>query len=89
MMADIMMRLKYTANGALVCKGIQEPIPVGDNLVVKDTLFHIENITHEGGIEVNGQKTFNTTFSLSHGIRFKEQEEFNNNDFIPGSLRKT
>lgn len=69
MMADIMLRLKYTANGSLSCKGIQEPICVGDNLVVKDTLFHIESIVHDGGIDPSGRKMFNTSFALSHGLK--------------------
>lgn len=69
LMADIMMRMKYMANGNVVCKGIQEPICIGDNAYVFGTLFHIESISHQGGIDVSGRKTFDTTLGLSMGVK--------------------
>jgi hypothetical protein len=75
MLADIMMRMKYSLNGTLTCKGIQEPIPVGDNVVFQNTLFHIEQVSHQGGIDMSGKKFFNTTLSLTFGLELKDNKE--------------
>jgi hypothetical protein len=56
-------------NGTLVCKGIVEPIAVGDNLEFDNTVYHIEQITHSAMIYPDsGKKTFQTTVNLSNGI---------------------
>lgn len=68
MISDIYMKARYSANGTVVCKGIQDPITIGDNTLVKGILFHIEGVTHEGGISADGKKSFNTTLNLSYGI---------------------
>jgi hypothetical protein len=73
MMSDIMMRMRYTSSGRASFKGIQECITIGDNLVLKDMLFHIEGITHSGGIDGIGRKSFNTNITLTHGIKLNEK----------------
>lgn len=83
LMADIMMRLKYTISGSLHCKGIQEPICIGDNLVFQDVLFHIDSVSHMGGIDMMGNKTFDTVLSLTYGIRENAKTE----EFVSDSLR--
>lgn len=75
LMADIMMRMKYMANGNVVCKGIHEPICIGDNALVFGTLFHIENVVHQGGIDISGRKTFDTVLALSMGVKLQKQEK--------------
>lgn len=87
-MTDIMMRLKYTSSGSLSCRGIQAPIPIGDNLVLRDTLFHIEGLSHHGTIDSMGHKVWTTHFTLSHGVKLNQQR---NDDmganFIPQQLK--
>jgi hypothetical protein len=67
-MADILMDGHLRYNGTLTCVGIQDAIQPGDNLVFNGILFHIESLTHSGGIDGGGTKTFTTAFQLSHGI---------------------
>jgi len=56
-------------NGTIESIGIVEPIAIGDNLEFDNTVFHIEQITHNASINrSNGMKTFRTTLSLSHGV---------------------
>jgi hypothetical protein len=83
LMSDIMMRMRYMANGNVVCKGIQEPISVGDNTQIYNTLFHIESLSHEGGIDSSGKKSFNTSMGLSMGVKLNAQQQ----DFIPQELK--
>jgi hypothetical protein len=55
-------------NGTIVCQGISEPICIGDNFELDDTVFHIEEVHHQCSINMNGVKQFRTTLRLSHGI---------------------
>lgn len=55
-------------NGSIDCIGIQEPIPVGDNLEFDDIVYHIEGVTHSMQISADGQKAFRTKLELSYGI---------------------
>lgn len=87
LMSDILMRQKYTVNGSLMCKGIQDPICVGDNLLLRDVLFHIEGIVHEGNIDPTGRKNFNTSIQLSHGIRLNEEKTDSATDYVPQDLK--
>lgn len=71
-LADVLMDGHMRYNGVLSCVGIQEPITVGDNLMVNnDMLLHIEAVTHTGGISPSGAKSFATTLQLSHGVPMK------------------
>lgn len=55
-------------NGNIQTVGIEENICVGDNLQIDRNVFHIEAISHVGGIDPDGRKYFRTNISLSHGI---------------------
>jgi hypothetical protein len=89
LMSDILMRQKYTVNGNLMCKGIQDPICIGDNLLLRDVLFHIEGIVHEGGIDPTGRKSFNTSIQLTHGIKLNEEKTDVAADYVPQDLKST
>lgn len=54
-------------SGNISCAGIQKPICVGDNLQFRDTVFHIEQISHQASVNPNG-KTFRTNLLLSNGL---------------------
>ncbi len=70
LIADRLMTSHLTLNGQIrVVVGIKAPISVGDNLQFKDTVFHIEGVTHTCGIGPDGSKSFTTTLSLSNGLR--------------------
>jgi hypothetical protein len=59
-------------NGTMVCKGITEPITVGDNLEFDGTVYHIEQVSHTSAINPgDGVKQFRTTISLSSGINIQ------------------
>jgi hypothetical protein len=55
-------------NGTVHTVGIQEPIAVGDNCQIENTVYHIESINHAMSITQNGQKRFETTLQLSYGV---------------------
>ncbi len=68
LVADFLMGGHLRFQGQIICKGIVEPICIGDNLEVEDIVFHIESITHSGSINPMGIKDFNTTIKLSNGV---------------------
>lgn len=56
-------------NGSIVTAGIVEPIAVGDNLELDQTVYHIEEVSHTASISVqDGRKMFRTSISLSSGV---------------------
>lgn len=56
-------------NGQITTAGIVDPIAVGDNLELDNTVYHIEEVSHTASISVqDGRKTFRTSISLSSGI---------------------
>jgi hypothetical protein len=55
-------------NGTIICAGIHDPIAVGDNLELEDTVYHIESVSHSMQISAQGQKSFETTIKLSYGV---------------------
>jgi hypothetical protein len=56
-------------NGHITCAGIVDPIAVGDNLELDNTVYHIEEVSHNSSINVqSGQKMFRTTIGLSSGV---------------------
>lgn len=56
-------------NGSIVTAGIVDPIAVGDNLELDDTVYHIEEISHTASISTqDGRKTFRTSVNLSSGV---------------------
>lgn len=67
-MADLLMDGHLRYNGTMACLGIQEPIAPGDNTIINDIAFHIESVTHSGGIAPEGHRSFNTSMQCSHGL---------------------
>lgn len=68
-LADRMMssHLKYT--GQIKCKGIYEPICIGDNLEFQGMLFHIESVQHSFMRDPEGHITFDTSMNLTNGLK--------------------
>jgi hypothetical protein len=64
-------------NGTIVCAGIPYAIPVGDNLQLEDTVYHIEAVNHVMAIDMNsGRKSFKTTIQLSFGVDSRTQGSY-------------
>lgn len=61
-------------SGSMTCAGIQKPICVGDNVQFRDTIFHIEQITHQSSITPAG-KTFRTNLLLSNGLTTEDRSD--------------
>lgn len=74
LITDILMGQHMTITGQITCVGIQSPICIGDNIEFDGVVYHIETITHSAMLSENGQKTFNTTLSLTHGINANPNE---------------
>jgi len=66
--ADWLFNGHLKENGTIVCAGIEEAIAVGDNLQLENTVYHIESISHNMGIDANGHKHFKTNLALSFGV---------------------
>lgn len=73
--SDFLMGGHLRFQGQIICKGIVEPICVGDNLLVDDIVFHIEAVTHSGNIGQTGIKDFTTTIKLSNGVSIINDED--------------
>jgi hypothetical protein len=67
--SDILMGQQLTLTGTLSVMGIQSPICPGDNIEWDGVVFHIESVSHSCGIQIDGQKQFQTTLALTHGVR--------------------
>lgn len=68
-MGDAVIGGNLKLNGTLNAIGIVDPIAVGDNLEFDGVVYHIEQVSHTCSIAPqNGEKTFRTTLSLSHGV---------------------
>lgn len=55
-------------NATVTLNGVVDPICEGDNCLIGDLLYHIESVSHVGTIN-NGRKSFDTTLTLSNGVR--------------------
>jgi len=66
--ADWSIDSQYSLNGTMVCVGLQSPICEGDNLEFEGVIYHIESVTHNCGIDMNGTKKFFTSLTLTHGM---------------------
>jgi len=60
-------------NGSITCMGIVDPIVHGDNLELNGVVYHIESVSHSCSISPNGDKSFRTTLSLSHGVTLQDE----------------
>lgn len=81
-MADHVFNGHLKLKGSITLKGIQEPICEGDNVQIGFTytkdgktfnrntgiVLHIEAVSHQASIGPGGQKTFNTTLTVSRGV---------------------
>ncbi len=67
-MSDILMDGHLRYSGTISCLGIQEPVAPGDNICINGIIFHIEDLTHTGGIDASGKKHFTTSVQGSHGL---------------------
>ena len=62
-------------SGTMQTVGIEDPICIGDNLEINDTVLHIESIGHTMNISADGAKTFRTNLSLSMGVSTKSTKD--------------
>lgn len=67
-LADLMMGAHLTWTGSFSCRGIVEPIPVGDNMEFNGIIYHIQSVSHHGSILSNGVKSFDTSITATHGM---------------------
>jgi hypothetical protein len=66
--ADWLFNGHLKENGTITCVGIEDPICVGDNLQLENTVYHIESVSHNMGIDADGRKHFKTSLTLSFGV---------------------
>lgn len=78
--ADWLFNGHLKLSGTISCKGILEPICEGDNVEVRGIVYHIEDVTHQGQVQANGRKTFNTVLQVSRGVLAKS---LTSNDAVP------
>lgn len=71
--ADWVFNGHLKENGTISCAGIHDPICVGDNLQLENTVYHIESISHNMGVDANGRKHFKTNLSLSFGVDIRTE----------------
>ena len=69
--ADAVFDGHLRENGSVQVYGLEEPVDVGDNLQFGPTIYHIEDISHECGVNGDGSKYFRSNISLSHGIDYR------------------
>lgn len=69
LMADVCFNQHLRWSGNIVSMGIQVPICEGDNVQYDGVIYHIERVTHQGGIDqFSGKKSFYTSLSVSSGV---------------------
>ena len=67
-LADWVIGSHLKLNGTIGVAGIFEPIAPGDNVKIDNFILHVESVTHTCQQGMNGEKTFRTSLSLSHGV---------------------
>jgi hypothetical protein len=65
---DAVLGSHLKMNGSIVCAGIIDPIPVGDNLELDGVIYHIETVSHQCYVGPDGKKQFRSSFTLSSGV---------------------
>jgi hypothetical protein len=55
-------------NGTVQTVGIEDPISIGDNCQIDNTVYHIESISHVMQISSEGNVKFDSTLQLSYGV---------------------
>jgi hypothetical protein len=66
--ADWIIGTHLKSAGNIECVGIEDPICVGDNLSFDNTIYHIESITKNLYLAMDGKNRFTTSFKVSYGI---------------------
>lgn len=74
LVSDFLSNMHLKLTGSVSCVGIQDAIPVGDNLKIGNRLFHIESVSHNYRVESTGITSFRTDLILSHGVFLNEDE---------------
>jgi hypothetical protein len=67
-LADFLMGMHRTRNGSVTTYGIHAPIAVGDNIELRGNVYHLEEVTHTCTLDEEGNRNFETTLSVSHGM---------------------
>lgn len=84
--SDILMGQHLTLGGTVNMFGIEAPICGGDNFEFKNTVFHIESVTHTAAV-IDRHKKFMTTLQLSYGVRATENKQGFGDDKIYAVLQ--
>ena len=77
--SDFLIGQHLTLSGTIDSIGIQSPICIGDNLEFDGVVYHIESVSHQGGIGEGGIKQFSTSISLANGMRADLPDDTSNN----------
>jgi hypothetical protein len=78
LIADWFFNAHQLYNGSLLVDGFDQPIEVGQNLLITDVqqLFHIEGYTHNYVVDASGVKLYNTELLVSRGQRLENGKAF-------------
>ena len=68
MRADWLFNGHLKPYGTISCIGIKDPICEGDNVQIRGVVYHIEGVSFNGSIGVDGRKNFSTSLQVSNGI---------------------
>lgn len=85
LLSDIIMGGHMAYTGTVSMLGIQSPICEGDNFEWDGIVYHIEAVTHTCSIAPDGFRTFNTTLTLSHGLKSDADEDPSRGPLYPGT----
>jgi hypothetical protein len=69
--ADWVIGTHLKESGTIECVGIPDAICVGDNIRYDGTIYHIESITKNLYLAMDGKNRFTTSLKVSYGIRNK------------------
>lgn len=72
MVADWLFGAHLKLNGTAVLHGVFEPIAPGDNCLVEGVTYHIESVSHQFQLSPDGDRSFRTQLTISHGIDYSQ-----------------
>lgn len=73
-LSDWYMDMYLLRSGDVTVNGIEEHLPVGYNVALEDTLYHLEGYTHTYNVTSSGH-LFRTILNLSMGRRLDERQK--------------
>jgi hypothetical protein len=73
-LSDWYMDMYLLRSGDVTVNGIEEHLPVGYNIALEDTLYHLEGYSHSYNVTSSGH-TFRTTLNLSMGRRLDKYQQ--------------